>query len=349
MSKIDEKIVFEPTGFDYVNPEAEVVIVGITPGNSQLKGEREGLDKREIKRQNAFAGNMRPNLVKMLDYVGVNTLLSIESCRSLWDENFDKVEMTSLLKEATYEIKKDGTKEMFKHAWKIAKSEKLTKMLNNGFVKDCSLYGKARLYVACGPGVYEVLCELKEKGVISAPIICIAHPSGGNMGRICCYLGTKEPKDASYVWCQEKAKEAKNSIILLMEEMVKIGDHFECDGFGEDFPIECIVIYINGDVAILKAISMYMECEDQTMTYEDVVGVYPDFSDPEHNMYSRYLVQDVETGDIFPDFSWYYNVKESEGYDTDELPSGSYENEESETDNCEAPAASDVSSDDLPF
>ena len=26
MSKIDDRIVFEPTGFDYVNPKAEVVI-----------------------------------------------------------------------------------------------------------------------------------------------------------------------------------------------------------------------------------------------------------------------------------------------------------------------------------
>ena len=31
--KIDEN-----TKFEYVNPNAEVVIVGITPGNSQLKG-----------------------------------------------------------------------------------------------------------------------------------------------------------------------------------------------------------------------------------------------------------------------------------------------------------------------
>lgn len=216
MSSIDDKIVFEPTGFGYVNQEAEVVIVGITPGNSQLKGERKGLDKREIKRQNAFAGNMRPNLVKMLDYVGVNNLLGIETCRSLWEEDFDRVEMTSLLKEATYEIKKNGTKDMFRHAWKIAKSVKLTKMLNDGFVKDCSLYGKARLFVACGPGVYDVLCELKEKGVISAPIIGIAHPSGGNMGRICCYLGTKEPKDASYEWCQERAKKAKDTIAAML-------------------------------------------------------------------------------------------------------------------------------------
>ena len=109
MANIDDKYVFEPTAFDYVNPKAKVVIVGITPGNSQLKGDREGLDLREIKRKNAFAGSMRPNLVKMLDYIGVNRLLDIESCSSLWEEDFDKVDMTSLLKEATYELKKDGS------------------------------------------------------------------------------------------------------------------------------------------------------------------------------------------------------------------------------------------------
>ncbi len=66
---LDEKIVFESTEFDYVNPKAEVVIVGITPGNSQLDGSREGLTPREIKRKFAFAGRMRPNLVNMLDFI----------------------------------------------------------------------------------------------------------------------------------------------------------------------------------------------------------------------------------------------------------------------------------------
>ena len=33
MSIIDERIIIEPTGFDYVNPKAEIVIVGITSGN----------------------------------------------------------------------------------------------------------------------------------------------------------------------------------------------------------------------------------------------------------------------------------------------------------------------------
>lgn len=209
MSNIDDKILFEPTGFEYQNPKAKVVIVGITPGNSQLKGNREGLDLREIKRKNAFAGSMRPHLINMLDYIGVNRLLDIESCSSLWEEDFDKVDMTSLLVEATYERKKDGTKEMFRHAQKIAKSEKLTRMLEEGFVKNSSNYEYLVLYVACGPGVYNTLKELQAKGKIVGDVIGIAHPSGANLGRVLCYQGKTEPKGDSYVWCQERAKEAK--------------------------------------------------------------------------------------------------------------------------------------------
>ena len=75
----DERIIFEKTEFDYVNSKALVVLVGITPGNSQLQGEREGLSSKEIKRRNAFAGKMRNPLIKMLDYIGVNSILSITS------------------------------------------------------------------------------------------------------------------------------------------------------------------------------------------------------------------------------------------------------------------------------
>ena len=111
MRSFDEKIIFEPTEFDYVNPMAQVVIVGITPGNSQLDGSREGMSSKEIKRKYAFAGSMRPNLINLLDYIGVNSFLEIETCKSLWQEDFDKVDMTSLLVEATYELKKNGEKE----------------------------------------------------------------------------------------------------------------------------------------------------------------------------------------------------------------------------------------------
>lgn len=215
MANLDEKIVFEPTGFDYVNPKAEVVIVGITPGNSQLDGSRDGMSPREIKRMYAFAGSMRHWLVNMLDYIGINQLLNIGTCSSLWGDDFDKVEMTSLLKDATYEIKKDGSREMFRHASKIEKSKKLTRMLEDGFVKNCGKYENSVLFVACGPGVYDILKKLQNEKKIEGLVAGIAHPSGANLGRILCYMGQKEPMEPSYYWCVEKAEEAKSIVSSL--------------------------------------------------------------------------------------------------------------------------------------
>ena len=212
MANLDERIVFEPTGFDYVNPKAKVVIVGITPGNSQLDGSRDGMSPLEIKRKYAFAGSMRHWLVNMLDYIGINQLLKIETCSSLWGDDFDKVDMTSLLKDATYEIKKDGSRDMFRHASKIEKSEKLTRMLEDGFVKNCAKYDNSVLFVACGPGVYDVLKKLQNEKKIEGLVAGIAHPSGANLGRILCYLGQKESMDPSYNWCVEKAEEAKSLV-----------------------------------------------------------------------------------------------------------------------------------------
>lgn len=218
--RFEDRILFEETNFSYVNPHAQVVLVGITPGNSQLKGSREGKSDAEIKKENAFAGNMRKPLISMLDSIGINGLLGIASCESLWGDDFNKIEMTSLLKEATYILKKDGTKEMFKDTKKIAKSAKLTQMLHEGFVADCENYKNARLFVACGPNVYGVLEDLQKQNLIKVPIVAIAHPSGANAGRISCYLGNKDPKDASYEWCVAQAENAKQVVAELIASSI---------------------------------------------------------------------------------------------------------------------------------
>lgn len=211
--------IFENTEFGYVNHCAKIIIVGITPGNSQLENSRKGLSQREIKRINAFGGNMRQNLIHMLDYVGVNNLLKIDSCSTLWEKDFDLVEMTSLLKDATFEVTyTDGEelKKMFKDVKKINKVDSLHQMFSEGFLKDCASYHDAILYIGLGPGVYDMLTQLKQKSIIKAPIIALAHPSGANIGRISCYLGKKKPKDKSYYWCMEKAIEAKEIVNSLL-------------------------------------------------------------------------------------------------------------------------------------
>lgn len=210
--------ILEKTEFGYVNPSAKVVIVGITPGNSQLENSRDGLTLREIKRINAFGGNMRQNLIRMLDYIGVNHLLGIASCSTLWEEDFDLVEMTSLLKDATFVVtNKNGevSKTMFKDVKQINKVKSLQQMFREGFVRDCASYKKTILYIGLGPGVYDMLCKLKEEGIINAEIIALAHPSGANAGRIACYLGTKTPKDASYQWCLDMAEDAIRTVSFL--------------------------------------------------------------------------------------------------------------------------------------
>lgn len=205
--KINYKFI-EDTNFEYVNEHAEVVIVGITPGNSQTGNPSNGIDPIEHKKQYAFAGSLRKNLIKMLNFIGVNRMLGIESCDSLWKDDFDKVEMTSLLKRATYRVKKDGKQEMFKDVPTIFMDEILREEFERGFKHDCSLYSNAKLYVACGKGVYEVLQQLQSDGTISrcAKVVAIAHPSGQNCGAVGCYLGKE---DNAYIWGIRSSKEAK--------------------------------------------------------------------------------------------------------------------------------------------
>lgn len=210
----EDLILFEKTDFDYVNPKAQVVIVGITPGNSQLEKSREGQSKREIKRINAFTGNMRPKLIAMLDHVGINKLLGIESCKSLWKEDFDKVEMTSLLKEATFYKGK-----MFNKAADIRKSKKLQEMLNNGFVKDCASYANSKLFIGLGKDVDTLLCELRDRGVIHAQIIGMPHPSGANSGP------SKAFVDKEYAETKPKFMKYHEKSIICIDTVEKLIDN----------------------------------------------------------------------------------------------------------------------------
>lgn len=189
----DSDIVIQPAGMDYVNPKAKVVIVGITPGNSQMEASRCGKSKKDVKRENAFAGGMRKQLVEMLDAIGVNRLLNIKTCDTLWSDDFDKVQMTSLLRDATY-----YRGEMYRGSPSILGTPILQKAMMDGFVKqDCRKCKDAKLYVALGPKVKEVLDWLEGKGKLTAPIVTIPHASGSNGGRIAVFLKKRSPKDTN--------------------------------------------------------------------------------------------------------------------------------------------------------
>ena len=132
-----------------------------------------------------------------------------------------------------------------------------------------------------------------------------------------------------------------------MENLVKVGDHFDYD-FGDEtfsFPVETVVFHIDGKTAILKVIGMSAECEGLTLEYEDVVEFFPDFIDPKRNMYSRYLFLDTETFDFFDNPYNYYACKnedpEEDGLDEEEEPSPKNTDEQQ--------SYPDASPEDIPF
>lgn len=187
-----ELYIIEKSYFDYVNKDAEVMILGITPGPNQAVNVEDSkrLSKKELKRKYAFSGTlMRKNLIDELNYILLNKFLNIKDCKSLWEDDFSRVEMTSLLKNAVY--KNNESKTPFNETQKINKIEQLKNEFENGFKNDCKKYKNLRIIIALGKKIKIIIDELQKEGIIdsSVKILSIPHPSGGNNGQVSYFLG----------------------------------------------------------------------------------------------------------------------------------------------------------------
>jgi hypothetical protein len=90
------------------NPQAEIIFVGLTPGLSQLKRASQVARNNPtftpeehadaLRRKVAFAGQMRTNLVAMLDELGLQRLLRVRSTADLFDEQSHRIFTTSALR-----------------------------------------------------------------------------------------------------------------------------------------------------------------------------------------------------------------------------------------------------------
>lgn len=186
-----ELYIIEKSYFDYVNKDAEVMILGITPGPNQAVDVEDAkrLSKKELKRKYAFSGTlMRKNLIDELNYILLNEFLKIKDCKSLWEDDFSRVEMTSLLKNAVY--KNNESKTPFNETQKINNNEQLKNEFENGFKKDCGKYKNLRIIIALGKKIKIIIDKLQKEGIIdkSVKILSIPHPSGGNNGQVSYFL-----------------------------------------------------------------------------------------------------------------------------------------------------------------
>jgi hypothetical protein len=186
--------------FESVNVSARVVIVGITPGFNQWKNAvaeaqrqlQRGAPEQEVlhaaRLAGAFSGAIRPNLFALLDAIGVQRWLGIASCRTIFDEDADKVHVTSSLRHAVFVNGKN-----YSGAPGMTRTPFLQRQLIEWFEPEAACLRDA-IFVPMGPTVSQALDWLAARGAIDASRILhgLPHPSGANAERVAYFLGRKD-------------------------------------------------------------------------------------------------------------------------------------------------------------
>lgn len=187
----DLKTYYAP--FEYVNREARIVLVGITPGPTQMvnanleaqKALKLGLTTQEAmksaKLTASFSGKtMRSNLIKQLEHWGVPQWLGIDGAARLFSDDASLLHSTSLLRYPTFVSDKDyaGSPDMIRNPF-------LKPLLYQYFVKEVHELPNA-IFFGLGPKVQSVLTRLVKEGAINAEQIAsgLLHPSPNNTYRI---------------------------------------------------------------------------------------------------------------------------------------------------------------------
>lgn len=181
---------------EYINKEAKVFIIGITPGfqqmNTAMVTARKALEEEysieEIqyicKDAGRFSGVIRKNIINMLDEIKLNKALDINSCNKLFGERDDMMHTVSLIPYSTFINKENYSG----HTPKLIKSEFLMKYVYNNFLNEYnSLKNKDEiLLIPLGRAVEEILIKLeREKKIVMGNILRgFPHPSGANVNRI---------------------------------------------------------------------------------------------------------------------------------------------------------------------
>ncbi|ACL72864.1 uracil-DNA glycosylase family protein [Thioalkalivibrio sulfidiphilus] len=191
--------------FDYIERDARLVLVGITPGltqarNALLEAQRQisrGASLAEAERlaktAASFSGPMRNNLIRLLDAVGIHQWLGLASTSEVFSPESRLVHYTSVLR---YPVFLRGQNYSGNPAPR--KSQLLQGQIDQWFAREVDLLGDA-IFIPLGSVPQQVMAALVESGRIDASRVMqsLPHPSGANAERIAYFLGTKPEEKCS--------------------------------------------------------------------------------------------------------------------------------------------------------
>lgn len=190
-SKNNIEIYYAPHN-EYINYKAKILIVGITPGFQQMNDSiamarkcieiDENLEsiKYKCKVAGRFSGSLRNNIISMLDEIGLNSIIKIESSSELFKEKDYLLHTISLI---PYPVFVNG-KNFSGHTPRLIKSDFLMKYVYENFLDEVNKLGDVMI-IPLGKAVEEVLIYLKNNGELKGSHIVYGfpHPSGANAHR----------------------------------------------------------------------------------------------------------------------------------------------------------------------
>ena len=165
--------------FDYVNPKAKIMIVGITPGFQQMQQSfeviNEGKSLKEVKDLSSFKGSMRTTLIKYLDELKVNKTIKIKSCESLFDKDSKYLHTTSLVKYPVFDKGKNYA------GANILKKKILLNFIQKNFLQELKTLKKS-IIIPLGNTVSSTIEYLNKKYDLKLRCFLkgFPHPSGAN-------------------------------------------------------------------------------------------------------------------------------------------------------------------------
>jgi hypothetical protein len=191
--------------FEHINTGARVTIIGLTPGQAQmriaLKETQKALESgmpwhRAIERAKylaSFGGPMRANLTKMLDHIGLNKWLEIDSCASLFSEHRSLAHHTSILRYPVFRGSRNYSGQPI-----IERVPFLKLQVDQWFAKELTQLPNS-VFIPLGREVQNVFERLVREQEISEDrsFVGIPHPSGANAERIAYFLGRKNKENLS--------------------------------------------------------------------------------------------------------------------------------------------------------
>ena len=194
----DLEVCYAP--FEWVNPSAKVVFVGITPGkvqanNALVEAQRalvEGLSTPEVLRRakhvGAFSGRMRPKLIALMDHIGLHRWLGLSSTQELFGDASDVLQTSSLFQ---YPVFCNG--ENYSGTTPRPLKDPLLRMQMKEHFGEMAKAMPDAVFLPLRSAASEGVTWLTEQGYMRKERVLhgISHPSPANAERLAYFLGEK--------------------------------------------------------------------------------------------------------------------------------------------------------------